>query len=672
MANLKVSTARTRSFLMVQSADHISPLTGATVTVSLSKNGGAFGSPSGGATASEISNGWYSIALSTTDTNTFGDLDVHAAASSGGDPTDFQDQVVGVDFTDAVRLGLSALPNAAAGANTGLPIVGSQVPNANAGASSGLLINGSNSGAVTLAGLTTGITGNITGNLSGSVGSVGNVTGDVQGKVLGGGASTITGDGVQATLRQGQADLVWQSTRCTPETGTAQTAIAGSITLRAGASAVDSVFVGSKIAIFAGTGVGQCRVIISYTGSTKIAAVDQIWTTIPDNTSQYIILFDDAPACNNFQQVQSSLVAGNVNGSVQGNIVGNVNGRIMATNIAGGSIAAVGVQSDLHLWLGAAPASPNQAGVPIVDTGFVRGVQPNALIGGNYPANAQAAASSLTTNISGNLSGSVGSVTGSVGSVASNVTVGTNNDKTGYALTGGEHTQIASDVLDATAANHNTSGSVGNKINSAAAAGDPWTATIPGSYATGSAGQVIGSRIDAAISSRQATGNVTVGGYASGQDPASLVLDVSAASHNQAGSIGAKITSAASAGDPWSTSLPGSYAAGTAGAIVGGRLDAAVSSRQASFTVPANFGLLSVDASGRMVLQPTGLDPIVIETGLNARQALSVIASANAGVLTGATGTNIAIQAANAPTINRISAVVDANGDRNSVSLNLP
>ena len=40
-----------------------------------------------------------------------------------------------------------------------------------------------------------------------------------------------------------------------------------------------------------------------------------------------------------------------------------------------------------------------------------------------------------TANITGNLSGSVGSVTGAVGSVTSGVTVTTNNDKTGYSLT---------------------------------------------------------------------------------------------------------------------------------------------------------------------------------------------------------------------------------------------
>jgi hypothetical protein len=48
------------------------------------------------------------------------------------------------DYSDTVRLGQTALPNAAAGANTGLPVVGTQVPNATAGASNGLLIAGTN------------------------------------------------------------------------------------------------------------------------------------------------------------------------------------------------------------------------------------------------------------------------------------------------------------------------------------------------------------------------------------------------------------------------------------------------------------------------------------------------------------------------------------------------
>lgn len=87
------------------------------------------------------------------------------------------------DPFDGVRLGLTALPNAVAGANTGLPVVGNQIPNALAGASGGVFIAGAN------AATAVNITGNITGNVTGSVGSVsgavGSVTGNVGGNVVG-------------------------------------------------------------------------------------------------------------------------------------------------------------------------------------------------------------------------------------------------------------------------------------------------------------------------------------------------------------------------------------------------------------------------------------------------------------------------------------------------------
>lgn len=98
MALLKQSTAYVRTFLMVQSADHISGLTGATVTVKLGKAGGT-GAAAGGAVAEIDSTnlpGWYKVSLNTTDTNTVGDLTYHCTATSA-DPTDFTDQVVVVD-----------------------------------------------------------------------------------------------------------------------------------------------------------------------------------------------------------------------------------------------------------------------------------------------------------------------------------------------------------------------------------------------------------------------------------------------------------------------------------------------------------------------------------------------------------------------------------------------
>lgn len=57
------------------SSDHITPATGKTIAITISKNGAAFGNPSAGATnATEIANGSYYVDLSTTDTGTDGPL----------------------------------------------------------------------------------------------------------------------------------------------------------------------------------------------------------------------------------------------------------------------------------------------------------------------------------------------------------------------------------------------------------------------------------------------------------------------------------------------------------------------------------------------------------------------------------------------------------------------
>lgn len=112
-------TAQPLVFLMVDAADHVTPKTGLSPTVTISKNGGSFASPAGAVT--EIANGWYKVAGNATDTNTLGPLLLHATAS-GADPTDDRFDVVAFDPQTATNLGLSALPTAAAGASGGLPL----------------------------------------------------------------------------------------------------------------------------------------------------------------------------------------------------------------------------------------------------------------------------------------------------------------------------------------------------------------------------------------------------------------------------------------------------------------------------------------------------------------------------------------------------------------------
>lgn len=71
-------------------------------------------------------------------------------------------------------------------------------------------------------------------------------------------------------------------------------------------------------------------------------------------------------------------------------------------------------------------------------------------------------------------------------------------------------------------------------------------------------------------------------------------------------------------------------------------------------------------------LAAAGLDSIVVEVGLNARQALSIIASSGGGVLAGAATTSVTIAAAGVAATNRITATVDASGNRSVVTLSPP
>jgi hypothetical protein len=91
MALIVQNTTFNRTFILIQIADHISPILGAHPTVLISKNGGAFVSPQG--IVVEIGNGWYNLELTAIDTNTLGMLSYHITAINA-DPTDINDEVI--------------------------------------------------------------------------------------------------------------------------------------------------------------------------------------------------------------------------------------------------------------------------------------------------------------------------------------------------------------------------------------------------------------------------------------------------------------------------------------------------------------------------------------------------------------------------------------------------
>jgi hypothetical protein len=80
-----------------------------------------------------------------------------------------------------------------------------------------------------------------------------------------------------------------QNLLATAHTGTATAGAANSITLAAGASAVDNAYRGMLIRLTGGTGSGQQRVISAYNGTTKVATITPAWGVTPTGTTTYSI-----------------------------------------------------------------------------------------------------------------------------------------------------------------------------------------------------------------------------------------------------------------------------------------------------------------------------------------------------------------------------------------------
>ena len=174
MLFLKQSTA-SQSVLIgpfVDSTDGVTAETALTVAntdIRLSKNGANIvAKNSGGGTHDE--NGWYTITLDATDTDTVGRLQLHCAVS-GALPVFAEFQVLEETIFDAL-IGASA---------TGLLPANMTQISGDSTAADNLEAALDGTGGVTI---TAALTGNVTGALSGSVGSVtGNVGGNVTGSV---------------------------------------------------------------------------------------------------------------------------------------------------------------------------------------------------------------------------------------------------------------------------------------------------------------------------------------------------------------------------------------------------------------------------------------------------------------------------------------------------------
>lgn len=99
------STSYPIGFLLVLKTDHITGATGkaGTLTLTVSKNGGAFAPKNGTSVITETGNGWYSWSPVAGDRDTLGELKIHVDETSS-DPYDEKYDIVQYDPFAAVSL----------------------------------------------------------------------------------------------------------------------------------------------------------------------------------------------------------------------------------------------------------------------------------------------------------------------------------------------------------------------------------------------------------------------------------------------------------------------------------------------------------------------------------------------------------------------------------------
>ena len=128
-------------------------------------------------------------------------------------------------------------------------------------------------------------------------------------------------------------------------------------------------------------------------------------------------------------------------------------------------------------------------------------------------------------------------------------------------------------------------------------------------------------------------------------------------------------------------SASGVYFGNFPSAITSGSYTCIVRSRAGGSPAESDTALGTVDIQWNgttvvpltaVLLSASGLDAVTVETGLNCRQAISVIVATTGGKVSGAgTGTET-FRNAVADTVNRLVAQVDSSGNRTAITYNLP
>jgi hypothetical protein len=268
-------------------------------------------------------------------------------------------------------------------------------------------------------------------------------------------------------------------------------------------------------------------------------------------------------------------------------------------------------------------------------------------------------------------------------------------------LTASEHTQIGTDVWTTPATRLLTAGTnialakgtgiTGlNDLAAVAVENAVWDAVRSSHVGVSS----FGVNLDVATSTRMAS-YVQPTGFLAATFPSTVAStsptvsaiatavwqDATAADFTTANSIGKSIYNAFAANTSVFTTPALANAPSGTGASAAAIATAVWDEAKSAHTTAGSFGVnLDVAVSSRgtstyagtpIALTSAGLDAIVVETGVNARQALSPILAAAAGVFSGAGTTTATIKGGNVATT-RIVATTDTSGNRSNVVLTLP
>jgi len=624
---------------MVSSTDHITPVTGLTPVVTISKNGATFASPAGAVT--EVGSGWYKVAGNATDTGTTGPLVLHATGA-GSDPCDDRFEVVAFNPDDATRLGITALPNAAAAASGGLPILGTNATaisftggmtiSSSTGTALALTSSGGNGSGLAATGNGTGhgmsLTGGATGNGLNAAG------GATSGHGINVSATGAAKNGINITAAGATGNGIFASggTAGNGMSLTAGSSGGSGLLLTGGASGFGLSTTGLYGFNLGGNTYGvYCNGPAMYTKSLTIqgTAGNAALTLQGGNASGATPAGDGLVAIGGAASTTSGGVAGRGFELVGGAGAASTNGAGDAFYATGGGTTTVSGGAGMSLvhtgsaydfdatttplsvggggggsdpWLTTLPGSYTAG-----SAGYILGTYLDAAISSRstYAGGDTSGTTTLLTRIPSNLAISSGGVTVAgyatgqdpatltlatpanklATDVSGRVTVGTNADKTGYSLSQAFPANFSSLSVDASGRVD-----VGKILGTTSAGvagyvGIDWshvnapTTALALTNTTISSGQQVDLNTIKTQAVTAAAGVTFPASIGTSTLTAANVWDLATTGHTTAGTFGAAVVAAGSAGDPWATSLPGAYSVGTAGYILGTNLNATVSSR---------------------------------------------------------------------------------------------